>query len=46
MRISVACLQNFCQISDKYVRHLLCQLNICKMSVNYPAYVCPMSIEI
>ena len=38
-------LPNVCRISDNYVRHFLCQLNICRMSVEYQPNVCRMSLE-
>ena len=34
---------NACRISDNYVRHFLCQPNICRMSVEYPPNVCRIS---
>ena len=38
--MSVECLINVCWISDRYVRHFLCELNISWMSIEYLMNVC------
>ena len=40
---------DICQVSDNYIRHFLCQLNICQMFVKYStkclSNACRMSVE-